>query len=91
MSMLYIFPVMLAAAFSPRWATILLGAGCALQSEQFSKLPLHSYTGMGVEALALCGCGLFVAEMLHRRRLRSELPGTNAHPSRRGSACLSNG
>jgi hypothetical protein len=44
-SMLYVFPLMLAAAFLPRWATVLLGAVCALLTEQFSNLPLHSYTG----------------------------------------------
>lgn len=29
---LYLFPIMLAAGFLPRWATVLLGVACALLS-----------------------------------------------------------
>jgi len=35
---LYLFPIMLAAGFLPRWAIILLGLACALLSERFSNL-----------------------------------------------------
>ncbi len=35
---LYLFPIMLAAGFLPRWAIVLLGFACALLSERFSNL-----------------------------------------------------
>ncbi|MGC1650209.1 MAG: hypothetical protein WA741_30665, partial [Candidatus Sulfotelmatobacter sp.] len=35
---LYLFPIMLAAGFLPRWAIVVLGIGCALLSERFSNL-----------------------------------------------------
>jgi hypothetical protein len=35
---LYLFPIMLAAGFLPRWVIALLGAGCAVLSEVFSSL-----------------------------------------------------
>jgi len=67
---LYLFPIMLAAGFLPRWATVLLGIGCALLSERFSNLdPSDAYIRLGFEALALCGCGLLTSEVLRNRRL----------------------
>jgi len=70
---LYLFPIMLAAGFIPRWATVLLGLSCALLSERFSNLdPSDSYIRVGFEALALCGCGLLSAEVLRNRRLTLE-------------------
>ena len=65
---LYLFPMMLAAGFLPRWATVLLGVGCALLSERFSNLdPSDANIRLGFEALALCGCGLLTAEVLLNR------------------------
>jgi len=67
---LYLFPIMLAAGFLPRWAIAILGIGCALLSERFSNLdPSDSTIRLGFEALALCGCGLFTSELLRNRRL----------------------
>jgi PAS domain S-box-containing protein len=68
---LYVFPVILAAAFIPRWAIILLGTTCAGLAEAFSSLG-RSFTRLGLEALALVGCGLFVAEMVRNRRMSLE-------------------
>ena len=65
---LYLFPIMLAAGFLPRWAIVLVGIGCAELSEVFSSLEL-SAVRFGFETLALAGCGLFVAELVRNRRL----------------------
>ena len=70
---LYLFPIMLAAGFLPRWAIILLGMACAFLSERFSNLdPADANIRLGFEALALCGCGLLTAEVLRNRRLSQE-------------------
>jgi len=70
---LYLFPIMMAAGYLPRWATVLLGIGCALLSERFSNLdPADFYIRLGFEALALCGCGLLTSEVLRNRRLSQE-------------------
>jgi PAS domain S-box-containing protein len=67
---LYLFPIMLAAGFLPRWAIIILGIGCAQLSERFSNLdPSDSTVRLTFETLALCGCGLFTSEVLRNRRL----------------------
>jgi PAS domain-containing protein len=65
---LYLFPIMLAAGFLPRWAIALLGVACAVLSEEFSSLE-RSTVRLAFETLALAGCGLFVAELLRNRRL----------------------
>jgi DNA-binding CsgD family transcriptional regulator/PAS domain-containing protein len=70
---LYLFPIMLAAGFLPRWAIILLGVACAFLSERFSNLdPADANIRLGFEALALCGCGLLTAEVILNRRLSLE-------------------
>jgi two-component system, LuxR family, sensor kinase FixL len=70
MGFLYLFPIMLAAGFLPRWAIVILGIGCALLSERFSNLdPSDSTIRLTFETLALCGCGLFTSELLRNRRL----------------------
>jgi two-component system, LuxR family, sensor kinase FixL len=67
---LYLFPIMLAAGFLPRWAIAALGIACALLSERFSNLdPSDSTIRLMFEALALCGCGLFTSELIRNRRL----------------------
>jgi len=68
---LYLFPIMLAAGFLPRWAIVMVGAGCAVLSEVFSLLG-ESPVRLAFETLALAGCGLFVAELVRNRRLTLE-------------------
>ena len=68
---LYLFPIMIAAGFLPRWVIALLGAGCAVLSEAFSSLD-RSTVRLAFETLALGGCGLFVAELVRNRRLTLE-------------------
>ena len=68
---LYLFPIMLAAGFLPRWLVALLGVSCAILSEMFSSLD-RSFIRLSFEALALAGCGLFVTELLRNRRLSLE-------------------
>jgi two-component system sensor kinase FixL len=68
---LYLFPIMLAAGFVPRWAVVFIGIACALLSERFSNLdPADAPLRTGFEALALVGSGLFISEVLRNRRLR---------------------
>jgi len=70
---LYLFPIMLAAGFLPRWAIIFLGLACALLSERFSNLdPSDANIRLGFETLALCGCGLLTSEVLRNKRLSLE-------------------
>jgi PAS domain S-box-containing protein len=69
---LYLFPIMLAAAYLPRWVVALLGAGCAWLAEVFSSLA-PSLIRLTFETLALAGCGLFVGELIRNRRLNLEL------------------
>lgn len=67
----YLFPIMLAAGFLPRWAIALMGIACALLSERFSNLaPADAPIRSSFEALALVGSGLFVSEVLRNRWLR---------------------
>jgi two-component system, LuxR family, sensor kinase FixL len=68
---LYLFPIMLAAGFIPRWAVALLGICCAALAEIFSSLD-RSFTRLSLETLALAGCGLFVAELVRNRRMTLE-------------------
>lgn len=68
---LYLFPIMLAAGFLPRWSVVLLGLLCAILAELFSSLE-PSLTRLALEALALTGCGLFVAELVRNRRMTIE-------------------
>jgi two-component system sensor kinase FixL len=64
----YLFPIMLAAGFLRRSAIVVLGVGGAALSQMFSSLE-RSYLRVGFEALALTGCGLFVAELVRNRRI----------------------
>jgi PAS domain S-box-containing protein len=68
---LYLFPIMFAAAFLPRWLVAGLGVGCAYLAEVFSSLA-PSFIRLGFETLALAGCGLFVSELVRNRRLSQE-------------------
>ena len=70
---LYLFPIMLAAGFLPRWVIVLLSIGCAVLSEVFSSLdPAGQSIRLIFEALAIAGCGMFVGELVRNRRLTSE-------------------
>jgi PAS domain S-box-containing protein len=68
---LYLFPIMLAAGFLPRWAMALLGVTCAILAERFSGMEPSS-TRLALETLALAGCGLFVGELIRNRRISIE-------------------
>jgi PAS domain S-box-containing protein len=68
---LYLFPIMLASAFLPRWGVAFLGVACAILSEAFSSLD-RSFVRLTFETLAMVGCGLFVAELGRNRRLSIE-------------------
>ena len=68
---LYLFPIMLVAAYLPRWIVALLGIGCAWLAEIFSSLA-PSFVRLTFETLALAGCGLFVGELIRNRRLSLE-------------------
>jgi PAS domain S-box-containing protein len=65
---LYLFPIMFAAAFLPRWLVASIGFACAYLAERFSSLD-PSPVRLSFVALALVGCGLFVAELVRNRRL----------------------
>jgi len=64
---LYLFPIILAAGFLPRWAVALMGVGCAGLSEVFSGLGL-SITRIAFQMLAMVACGLFFGELVRNRR-----------------------
>ena len=68
---LYLFPMMLAAGFLPRSVVAALGVTCAILAERFSALPT-SFTRLGLETVALVGCGLFVAELVRNRKMSIE-------------------
>jgi two-component system sensor kinase FixL len=70
---LYLFPIMLAAPFLPRWATTLLGLVCAFLAERFSYLnPSDANIRLAVLALAFCGCGLLLSEVRRNQVLDTE-------------------
>ena len=68
---LYLFPIMLASAYLPRWVVAAVGALCAELAELFSSLG-ESPVRLGFETLALAGCGLFVGELVRNRRISLE-------------------
>jgi PAS domain S-box-containing protein len=68
---LYLFPIMLAAAFLPRWLVAFLGFSCAGLAEIFSSLD-PSFVRLAFETLALAGCGLFVGELGRNRRFTAQ-------------------
>lgn len=71
LGLLYMFPVMLAAGFLPRWLAALLALACAMLSTHSTLLDMPLLR-LAVQFLTLAGCGLFVAEWLRNRRLRAE-------------------
>jgi two-component system, LuxR family, sensor kinase FixL len=70
---LYLFPIMLAAGFLPRWGVAAFAVVCAVLSEAFSSLdPSEALFRLAFVSLALVGCGLFVGELVNNRRLSLE-------------------
>ena len=70
---LYLFPIMLAAGFLPRWILVIFAIVCAVLSEAFSALdPSEAFFRLGFVSLALVGCGLFASELVNNRRLSLE-------------------
>lgn len=70
---LYLFPIMLAAGFLPRWAVAVLAVVCAVLGEAFSALdPAEAMFRLAFVSLALIGCGLFVGELVNNRRFSLE-------------------
>ncbi|MBV9265321.1 MAG: PAS domain S-box protein [Acidobacteriaceae bacterium] len=70
---LYLFPIMLAAGFLPRWGIFLLAATCAVLNEVFSSLdPSEALVRLCFVSLAFVGSGLFVRELVNNRRLSLE-------------------
>ncbi len=68
---LYLFPIILAAAFLPRWMVASLGVACALLAEAFSNVT-PSFIRLTFEILALAGCGLLFGEIIRRTRNSSQ-------------------
>src|ERR1700746_609895 len=67
---LYLFPIMLAAGFLPRWVIGLAAIVCAYLAETFSSLdPSDSRIRFAVFTIALCGSGLFLSAVLRNHRL----------------------
>lgn len=69
LAFLYLFPLLLAAAFLPRWLVVLLALVCAALAEAFSSLgPSFVLVRLTFETLGLAGCGLFAGELIRSRR-----------------------
>lgn len=67
LSFLYIFPIMIMAAFLPRSAVVAAAVLCAFLSSLYSGLP-ESWVRSGFETLSFAGCGLFAGELFRNRR-----------------------
>src|SRR3984957_12737673 len=68
---LYLFPIIFIAGFVPRWAVVLLAAGCAVLAEVFSSLA-PSFVRLAFVPLGLSGSGVFFADLIPNRRLTLE-------------------
>jgi PAS domain S-box-containing protein len=74
LGLLYLFPIMLAAGLLSRPVLLAVCIVCAGLSEAFSSLdPEGRFFRLTFELLAFAGCGLFVAELLRKRRLSQEM------------------
>ncbi len=70
---LYLFPIMLAAAFLPRTALVAVCVVCTVLTEIFSSLdPAARVIRLMFEMLAFLGCALFVRTLLRNRRFTLE-------------------
>jgi two-component system, LuxR family, sensor kinase FixL len=67
---LYLFPIMLAAGFLTRWQIVGLSLLCSALQEIFSNLPTSAAVPrLAMVAIGYLGTGLFISEMVSKRRL----------------------
>jgi two-component system, LuxR family, sensor kinase FixL len=67
---LYLFPIILAAGFLPRWGIALVSLVCAFLAETFSYLnPVGGNLRLAILALVFCGCGLLLSEVRRNQQL----------------------
>jgi two-component system, LuxR family, sensor kinase FixL len=70
---LYLFPIMLIAAFLPRWQMIGVALACAVLQELFSELPSsEAITRLLMASAGFVGTGLFVSEIIRTRQMALE-------------------
>jgi PAS domain S-box-containing protein len=70
---LYLFPIMLAAGFLPRWAIVLCGVAGTILNEAYSSLdPRDAPIRMFFVGVAFTGGGLYIAELVRNRRATLE-------------------
>jgi PAS domain S-box-containing protein len=66
---LYLFPILIAARVLNRWQIVLLGFGCALLHEAFSRLPPNEAVARSaMVTIAFAGTGLFASELTRNRQ-----------------------
>ena len=67
---LYLFPIMLIAAFLPRWQVVGVALICAILQELFSELPSgEAVTRLLMASAGFIGTGLFVSEIIRSRQM----------------------
>jgi len=67
---LYLFPIMLAAGFLTRWQVVAVSLVCSALQEIFSELPTSAAVPrLVMVTVGYVGTGLFVSEMVSKRRL----------------------
>lgn len=67
---LYLFPIMLAAGFLSRWQIVGLSLLCSALQEIFSNLPTSAAVPrLAMVTIGYIGTGLFISELLSKRRL----------------------
>jgi two-component system, LuxR family, sensor kinase FixL len=67
---LYLFPIMLIAAFLPRWQIVGVALVCAILQELFSELPSgEAVTRLLMASAGFIGTGLFVSEIIRSRQM----------------------
>jgi len=70
---LYLFPIMLIAAFLPRWQVVGVALVCAVLQELFSELPSgEAITRLLMASAGFVGTGLFVSEIIRSRQMAFE-------------------
>jgi hypothetical protein len=74
----YLFPIMFAARFLPRWLTVLLAIACGTLAELFGNLE-PSFARLVLVCSTLAGGGLFAGELSPKLGLPASSP---ASPSR---------
>jgi two-component system sensor kinase FixL len=70
---LYLFPILLAAGFLPRWQIIVVALVCAVLQELFSELPSsEAIYRLLMASAGFVGTGLFVSEIIRNRQATLE-------------------